>query len=166
MEAEIRNMQMELANVHRERQQLEQQRKLLKCTGPCAPCSCCPPGSSQSSAPGHQPMMVPCLTGSSFPPNQQAIPEASLNYPVSMAAPKVCRGKCENISEQKETSNFNKRIKSSFYKNERKKCLTRIEIDGKIDCFIDFRIARRWHSTKTQPRAPVFAPQHPWYSYF
>lgn len=36
-------MQMELANVQRERQQLEQQRKLLKCTGPCAPCACCPP---------------------------------------------------------------------------------------------------------------------------
>lgn len=39
-------MQMELANVQRERQQLEQQRKLLKCTGPCAPCSCSP-GSQQ-----------------------------------------------------------------------------------------------------------------------
>lgn len=42
VECEVRNMQVELANVQRERQQLEQQRKLLKCTGPCAPCISCP----------------------------------------------------------------------------------------------------------------------------
>ena len=35
-------MQMELVNVQRERNQLDQQRKLLKCTGPCAPCPCNP----------------------------------------------------------------------------------------------------------------------------
>lgn len=46
METEVRNMQIELANVQRERQQLEQQRKLLKCTAPCAPCACCPPPTS------------------------------------------------------------------------------------------------------------------------
>lgn len=56
MECEVRNMQIELANVQRERQQLEQQRKLLKCSGPCAPCACCPapppcPGLSQGLPP-------------------------------------------------------------------------------------------------------------------
>lgn len=45
-------MQMELANVQRERQQLEQQRKLLKCTGPCAPCACCLPPPSTCVTPG------------------------------------------------------------------------------------------------------------------
>lgn len=35
-------MQMELINVQRERNQLDQQRKLFKCTAPCAPCSCNP----------------------------------------------------------------------------------------------------------------------------
>ncbi|XP_020290182.1 ninein isoform X2 [Pseudomyrmex gracilis] len=46
MESKVHTMQMELANVQRERQQLHQQRKLLKCTGPCAPCTCCPPSST------------------------------------------------------------------------------------------------------------------------
>lgn len=46
MENKVHTMQMELANVQRERQQLHQQRKLLKCTGPCAPCACCPPSST------------------------------------------------------------------------------------------------------------------------
>lgn len=46
METEVRNMQIELANVQRVRQQLEQQRKLLKCTAPCAPCACSPPPTS------------------------------------------------------------------------------------------------------------------------
>ncbi|XP_011299643.1 uncharacterized protein [Fopius arisanus] len=40
MESEVRSMKVELANVQREREQLEQQKKLLKCTGPCAPCPC------------------------------------------------------------------------------------------------------------------------------
>jgi len=44
-------MQMELANVQRERQQLEQQRKLLKCTAPCAQCACCPPPTSTCATP-------------------------------------------------------------------------------------------------------------------
>ncbi|XP_043285787.1 uncharacterized protein [Venturia canescens] len=102
MESEIRNMQMELANVHRERQQLEQQRKLLKCTGPCAPCSCCPPGSFPVSGPAHQPMMVPCLAGSSLPSNQQGLPDDAMSYPGSVQQPKMtqhqdptsCSGVC------------------------------------------------------------------------
>lgn len=44
-------MKKELANVQRERQQLEQQRKLLACTGPCASCPCTPPVQNQSSQP-------------------------------------------------------------------------------------------------------------------
>lgn len=41
-------MKNDLANVKREQKQLEQQKKLLKCTGPCAPCPCNPsvPGSA------------------------------------------------------------------------------------------------------------------------
>ncbi|XP_015122418.1 uncharacterized protein LOC107044875, partial [Diachasma alloeum] len=53
MESEVRGMKIELANVQRERQQLEQQRKLLKCTGPCAPCPC---PSSHDASPMHQSM--------------------------------------------------------------------------------------------------------------
>lgn len=42
IESEVRTMQMELENVQRERNQLDQQRKLFKCAGPCAPCPCNP----------------------------------------------------------------------------------------------------------------------------
>lgn len=42
IESEVRTMQMELINVQRERNQLDQQRKLFKCAGPCVPCSCNP----------------------------------------------------------------------------------------------------------------------------
>lgn len=67
-------MQMELANVQRERQQLEQQRKLLKCTGPCAPCACCPlpPSTCVTPTPG-----LP-LKGSAVPPAQ--IPVQSSDF--------------------------------------------------------------------------------------
>ncbi|XP_057333280.1 early endosome antigen 1 isoform X2 [Microplitis mediator] len=40
VEQNVQTMRKELANVTRETLQLEQQRKLLKCTAPCAPCPC------------------------------------------------------------------------------------------------------------------------------
>ncbi|XP_031787536.1 centrosome-associated protein CEP250 [Nasonia vitripennis] len=42
VENEVRTLQADLMNVQHERQQLEQQRKLLECANPCATCVCCP----------------------------------------------------------------------------------------------------------------------------
>lgn len=80
MECEVRNMQMELANVQRERQQLEQQRKLLKCTAPCAPCGCCPPSpmTLQGSSP---PPYVPPPTLPVLPPSSSVpLSKVSIQY--------------------------------------------------------------------------------------
>lgn len=71
----MRNMQMELANVQKERQQLEQQRKLLKCTVPCAPCVCGPPPISTCVTPSSG---LPITSISPKGPFVSAIPPAKV----------------------------------------------------------------------------------------
>lgn len=78
MECEVRNMQIELANVQRERQQLEQQRKLLKCTGPCAPCGCCPPSPLTLQTPNGSPAYTPPVPA--VQPPSIPLPKVSTQY--------------------------------------------------------------------------------------
>ena len=80
MEYEVRNMQIELANVQRERQQLEQQRKLLKCTGPCAPCGCCPPPPLNLQPSNTTPYVppVPAIQPTVIQPSSIPLPKVSI----------------------------------------------------------------------------------------
>lgn len=51
IEQNVQTMKKELATVTREKIQLEQQRKLLRCTAPCAPCPCPNQGDVRGSPP-------------------------------------------------------------------------------------------------------------------
>ena len=99
IENEVRTMQMELCNVQRERNQLDQQRKLLKCTGPCAPCACGSTSGVEQVPRSFQPQngCVPCLPG----------PQSGMNVQMPMKVPMNFLDCCSNKERIVESSRCN-----------------------------------------------------------